>query len=237
MPLTGLDNFKLTESAFRRLGKARAKAYVNLRTYDLTQAVRRLPPVQRHDYLIERVRRWVSSLRCTFPELSFQTTLGKPLGEILQRSDMPSALMVSGSPRKIAAVARAAGVSTVHVVRVEGFRAPSRPTPKETWFCVRALVAICIEGQRAGMQSTEDRFLLVLARSFEDAKKRLSKSWPSYATPYMNSTGRLVSWRLDKIVDIYDVDETKIDPAGTEVYSRLGRRKMRPKFVWRPTLK
>ena len=53
----------------------------------------------------------------------------------------------------------------------------------------------------------------------------------------MNSTRRLVSWRLEEIVDIYDLSETNIDPAGTEVYSKLGRRKMRPKFVWRPNLR
>lgn len=237
MPLTGLHDFKLSESAFRRLGNAKANAYVTLRTYDLTQAVRKLPPSQRHDYLIARVCRWVSSLRRSFPELSFQTTLGKPLGKIRQKSDMPGALLVSGPARKIAAVARAGGVSTVYVVRVVGFRATSRRTPKESWFCVRALVAICIEGQRSGLQSTEDRFVLVLARSSENARKRLSKSWAAYATPYMNSTGRLVSWRLDKIVDIYNVNEAKIDPAGTEVYFNFGRRKMRSKFVWRPNLR
>ena len=237
MPLTGLENFNLTMSEFRRLGKTTVKAYVNLRTYDLTPAVRRLLPSRRHAYLIVRVRKWVAALRRSFPDLSFQTVVGKPLVEIRHKSDMPSSLLVSAPARRIAAIAQFGGVSTVHVVGVVGFRALSRPTPKESWFCVRALVAICVEGQRSGMQSTEDRFVLVLACSFDDAKKRLSKTWPQYATPYMNSTGHLVSWRLEEIVDIYDLSETNIDPAGTEVYSKLGRRKMRPKFVWRPNLR
>lgn len=44
----------------------------------------------------------------------------------------------------------------------------------------------------------------------------------------------MVSWQLDHVVDVYFIDEKNIDPSGTEVYSRLGNRKMRPQYVWRP---
>jgi hypothetical protein len=84
------------------------------------------------------------------------------------------------------------------------------------------------------MQNTEDRFVLVRASSCEDAKKLLSRKWREYATPYLNSDGQMVSWSLDKVIDIYDIGETEIDAAGTEVYSRLGRRRMRQSHVWRP---
>jgi hypothetical protein len=86
-----------------------------------------------------------------------------------------------------------------------------------------------------GKQSTEDRFVLVRASSFEDAKKRLNRQWRKYATPYLNSDGQMVSWSLDRVIDVYDIGETELDPAGTEVYSKLGQRRMRPKYVWRPT--
>ncbi len=42
MPVTGLENFKLTEASFRRLSTAKTWADVSLRTYDLTRAVRKL---------------------------------------------------------------------------------------------------------------------------------------------------------------------------------------------------
>jgi len=84
------------------------------------------------------------------------------------------------------------------------------------------------------MQSTEDRFVLVRASSFEHAKKRLNRKWREYATPYLNSEGQMVSWSLDKIVDIYDIGEAEIDAGGAEVYSKLGSRRMRPTYVWRP---
>ncbi|MGO8817340.1 MAG: DUF4288 domain-containing protein, partial [Terriglobia bacterium] len=76
----------------------------------------------------------------------------------------------------------------------------------------------------------------VRASSFEDAEKRLRHQWQEYATPYLNSDGQMVSWSLDKVIDVYDTDETEIDPGGTEVYSKLGKRRMRSEYVWRPKL-
>jgi glycerol-3-phosphate O-acyltransferase len=84
------------------------------------------------------------------------------------------------------------------------------------------------------MQHTEDRFVLVHASSWQDAKRRLRQQWRDYATPYLNSEGQMVSWWLERVVDVYETGETQIDPAGTEVYSRLGSRRMRPEFVWHP---
>ena len=39
---------------------------------------------------------------------------------------------------------------------------------------------------------------------------------------------------LDKVIDVYDTGETETYPAGTEVYSKLGHRRMRPEYVLRP---
>jgi phage terminase Nu1 subunit (DNA packaging protein) len=86
------------------------------------------------------------------------------------------------------------------------------------------------------MQMTEDRFVLVRASSFEDAKKRLSRQWREYTAPYLNSEGQMVSWSLDRVIDVYETGETEIDSAGTEVYSKLAKRRMRPEYVWRPKL-
>jgi hypothetical protein len=84
------------------------------------------------------------------------------------------------------------------------------------------------------MQKTEDRFILVRASSVKEAKKRLTRRWREYATPYLNSNGQMVSWSLEKVIDVYDTGETEIDPAGTEVYSKLGHRRMRPEYVLHP---
>lgn len=148
---------------------------------------------------------------------------------------LPFSFQVYGSAREILALTGAAGVQSIYVTKVGGrrLRRP-KPEPRLGWYCVRAFVVILVEGETSGLQATEDRFVLVRALSFEDAKKRLRRQWREYARPYLNSDGRMVSWQLDHVVDVYFIDEKNIDPSGTEVYSRLGNRKMRPQYVWRP---
>jgi hypothetical protein len=60
----------------------------------------------------------------------------------------------------------------------------------------------------------------------DDAINRLKGHWRDYAAPYLNSKGRLVSWKLEKVVDVHSLQENSIDPAGTEVYSSLARRRI-----------
>lgn len=235
--MTGLENLKLTEGSFRRLGNREARAFVHLRTYDVTPDVQRLPIPQRHAYMVERSNRWVNSLRRRHPGLSLEPRDAKLFGRGVRRwSQLPSSLVFRGPAREILAIANSSGVRSVHVARVAGRhrrRLPSSPLP---WYCVRALVVIRVEQAKAGLQHIEDRFVLVRATSFEDAKKRLKKQWREYATPYLNSDGEMVSWSFEKMIDVYDVGETELDPAGAEVYSKLGKRRMRPEYIWRPKL-
>lgn len=235
--VTGLENLKLTESSFRRLGTREVLAFVHLRSYDVTPEVQRLPPSQRSAYLAARVDRWVAGLRRRYPGLSLRTADGKLSDRGARRlSHLPHSLSFRGPAREIVAIAGSAGVRSVHVVRIAGHRRRPSPSSPLAWYCVRALVVIRVEQAKAGMQNTEDRFVVVRASSFEDAKKRLRKQWREYATPYLNSEGQMVSWSLDKVIDVYNTDETELDPAGAEVYSKLGQRRMRPEYVWRPKL-
>ena len=139
--------------------------------------------------------------------------------------------------RKILALTGAAGVASIYVTEIAGHRRRRLPKVRLEWYCVRAFVVIRVERAKSGMQNTEDRFMLVRASSFEDAKKRLKQQWHEYARPYLNSEGQMVSWHLDRVVDVYQTSETDIDPSGTEVYSKLGHRRMRPQYVWRPRLR
>jgi hypothetical protein len=141
---------------------------------------------------------------------------------------------VQATAREVLSLAKATGVSFIYVTKVAGRRRRRSPKSPLGWYCVRAFVVIRIESAKSGLQSTEDRFMLVRAASFEDAKKRLNRQWREYASPYLNPNGQIVTWSLEKVIDVYDTSETEIDPAGTEVYSKLGHRRMRPEYVWRP---
>jgi Domain of unknown function (DUF4288) len=233
MPVMGLENFKLTPASFLRLANRRVVALVNLRTYELTPAVRRLKPADRLPYMSARVDQWIRNLYRLHPKLTFQDRNGaKPRRNVRRWSQLPSTLTVQGRGREILALSKSPGVSSVYVTGIDGHR-PRRSAKKLTWYCVRAFVLIRVEAATSGNQNTEDRFVLVRASSFEDAKKRLNRHWPEYATPYLNSDGEMVSWSLDKVIDVYDTGETEIDPRGTEVYSKLGQRRMRRQYIWK----
>jgi hypothetical protein len=234
MLVTGLQNFKLTQASFRRLGSRKVLAYVYLRTYDVTPAVQRRPTTKRFAYLSARVDQWIEKLYRLYPRLPFQVKGGKsPSSGVRRWSQLPTTLMVKTTARDVLSLAASAGVSSIHVTRVAGRRRRS-PKKQLAWYCVRAFVVIRIERATSGLQSTEDRFVLVRAGSFEDAKRRLKRQWQKYAAPYLNSNGQMVSWSLEKVIDVYDTCETEIDPSGTEVYSKLGHRRMRLEYVWRP---
>jgi hypothetical protein len=84
------------------------------------------------------------------------------------------------------------------------------------------------------LQTIEDRFVLVRARSFQDAERRLQQEWREYASPYLNEDGGLVRWQCEKIVDVYSISEMDLEAKGIEVYSKLGTRRMKPRDSWNP---
>ena len=127
------------------------------------------------------------------------------------------------------------GVGYIWVRRVEGLRR-SPPKPQEEWFAVRGRVMIQIEGQKKGLQNYEDRILLVRARTFREAERRALREFVDYAKLlYLNRSGRIVRWQLEKIIDVYETDLEELDPRGTEVWSSLHSRRMRKEYEWRPT--
>jgi hypothetical protein len=230
-----LDEFGLTWASLRRLGSTPVDAYLHLRSYEVTPAVRRLPPARRHDYLAVRVDRWIASLCRRFPGTGFKAKHGLPAGTPGRSwSQLPSSLFVHAAARDIERMAGAPGVWSVYLERVPGRRRQRRPLRTDVWFCVRALVAIRVEDVTNGIQTVEDRFVMVRASSEADAEERLRKTWREYAEPYLNSEGHMVSWSLEKVVDVYDTMETDLDPAGCEVYSKLHGRRIRPEMAWRP---
>ena len=234
MLITGLERFRLTQASFRRLGNREVLAYVYLGTYDVTSGVQRLPTAKRFAYMAARVDQWIEKLHRRYPRLRFQMEGGKAAKRgVRQWSQLPTTLRVKTTARDVLSLAAATGVSSIHVTRIAG-RRRGLLKPKLAWYCVRAFVVIRVERATSGLQNTEERFVLVRAASFEDAKKRLKRQWREYAARYLNSNGQMVSWSLEKVIDVYDTGETEIDPAGTEVYSKLGHRRMRPEYIWRP---
>jgi hypothetical protein len=91
-------------------------------------------------------------------------------------------------------------------------------------------VSIQVEGIIKGMQSCEDRYVLVKAPTFESAYKRVQKQEKEYGEPYLNSDLRLVRWKIESYDDCFSTDVTDINDfnsaKGVEVFSKLRTRKM-----------
>ena len=95
-------------------------------------------------------------------------------------------------------------------------------------------VAIQVEGKRKGMIDIEDRLVVVKAKSEREAEVKLSRQWRDYSEPYLTPCGELVRWKLTEIQDIYKLFDDEINPHGTEVYSRIRKRKMKASDRWVP---
>jgi hypothetical protein len=221
--LLGLDDFGLTLANLRRL-RGEVGVRVNLHSFRVTTALIRLPPSERHPYLRRQTSRWVSRLNAAYPGVRWRV-IGESRG-------IPYALEGRIPAAQVAGLATQRGVDAVILTRVPGQRRRLVRAASRSWFCVRALVAIQIEGQRSGLQTVEDRFMVVRATSRDDAERRLRRQWREYARPYINPLGELVRWQLEKVTDLYDVAEDQLDPNGAEVYSKLHNRRLRPSFVW-----
>jgi hypothetical protein len=136
----------------------------------------------------------------------------------------------------VARVAAEQGVSHVWIYKVRGLRR-KQAKRQLAYFCVWGSVAIQVEGRSHGLIDVEDRLMLVRALTEEDAKRRLMRHWREYAQPYLNSQGEMVRWQLVEVLDVYELCESEIDPAGTEVYSRIRPRRMKAAYVWKPRIK
>lgn len=133
---------------------------------------------------------------------------------------------------------RQAEVRMVILLAVDGMqrRASKKNRSREPleWYAVQARFAIQVEGQTSGMQTYEDRIVLVKARDFEDAERRLEPEFAAYGQPYFNEDWELVRWHFERVLDVYLTNLDRLDPAGTEVYSALRSRRMRPEYEWHP---
>ncbi|MHB1276808.1 MAG: DUF4288 domain-containing protein [Bacteroidia bacterium] len=97
-------------------------------------------------------------------------------------------------------------------------------------------VAIEIEGRTHGLQTYEERFVLIRAKSHDDAYNKLERTRNTYSDPYLNSDGQLVRWRIESLDDCFETDIGRFkdldDTEGTEVYSILKTRRLTKERIW-----
>ncbi|MBO9702099.1 MAG: DUF4288 domain-containing protein [Sporocytophaga sp.] len=104
------------------------------------------------------------------------------------------------------------------------------------FYCVKMTVVIEVEKQKKGIQTIEDRMVLIKAKSFDDAYKKMEKVKDKKVEPYLNIHGELVRWRIESLDDCFVTDintpEELNNPGGVEVYSKLKGRRLTKDRVW-----
>ena len=219
----GLRDFGLTLSALKGLGTRRVRFSVQL-TGRKTLGLLHLRPPDRDAELRVALTKQLARLQRRFPEARL-TSRGKRKASWTVDGVLPA--------RRIHEIARRPDVESITINAVDG-RGKRLTRPGSKWFCVWGLVAAQVEGQVRGNVTVEDRLVLVRARDQRDAKRRLRAEWATYGKHYLNPYGYLVRWQLIAVRDVYHLYADEIDPAGTEVYSRLRTERMKPQYVWRP---
>ena len=116
---------------------------------------------------------------------------------------------------------------------------PEKIEPVEKFYCVRMTVVIYVEGIASKKHDAEERFILVKAKSFDEAYEKAELQGKNYVVPYLNPYGRLVKWQIESYDDCYETDilnyEDLESDEGVEVYSKLKKIKRKSIKVWNGT--
>ena len=180
----------------------------------------------------ERLKRIHSTLRQDFKKLkkSFSGKI-KRIG----KKDHPIGLTLKTTYRSLKETKSSHHINYISIDQIEGYKRKKVKVQK-SFFCVKTRILIQVEGLQKGKQSYEDRFLLVKAKSFEEAEKKAIKELKAYAQPYLNPVGRLVRWKFKEVMDIYDTGILDKDlfrkEATQEVFSSIKSKKMKPAHIW-----
>ncbi|GAB3922641.1 DUF4288 domain-containing protein [Mucilaginibacter myungsuensis] len=143
------------------------------------------------------------------------------------------------SPRGIKATVSLSQLPSIHDIDIvdhiyirhidHAFQRKSRSVSQ--FYTVKMTVAVEVEGHTSGIQTIEDRFVMVKARSHEEAYQKIESQKESYSKPYLNSKGALVRWVIESLDDCYETDifsaKDLNNPEGVEVYSKLRGRRYR----------
>ncbi|RDV14241.1 DUF4288 domain-containing protein [Pontibacter diazotrophicus] len=105
----------------------------------------------------------------------------------------------------------------------------------DAFYAVKARYAILIEGITSGLQTYEERIVLLKAKNEEEAEKKALKILPAQEQPYLGSEKRYVWYKFEEIINIQETHARELsdfNEEGIEIYSERKVRRMRPGDEW-----
>jgi len=155
--------------------------------------------------------------------------------ELVGTKRQPSGVKAKLTLASILKLSKRPFIDNIFIYQLDGAK-EKLDKPTFNFFCVKMTVSIQVEGFTTGIQSCEDRYVLVKALTVEEAYKKVKKQEKKYGEPYLNSDQRLVRWKIESYDDCYATDITSIDdfnkPEGVEVFSKLRGRKLNKERAW-----
>ncbi len=129
--------------------------------------------------------------------------------------------------------------SVGHISIVEKSSTPEKIAEKlEYYYAVVVRFSIQLENKKKGLQSYEDRTLLMKAKNGKEAENKLQKSFKKYEEPYLNSRGEMVRWKFEAFIDFYETtyqsleDMLEDEEEGIEVFSIVKNRRLNKERAW-----
>lgn len=177
-----------------------------------------------------------SALKQNFKLLK-KNSLGKKF-ELIGKKNSPRGIEIQLNYNELKKIRNLDFIDSTYVVDIDRIdKKKLKLENRKRFFSVKARVAIQIEGVKRGKQKYENRILIIKAKSFESAAKKLKREFKEYQKPYLNSDGRLVRWKLEKFIDFFETDVYKSDDfngkSGIEIFSVLKERKLTSNLIWK----
>jgi len=219
-----LEDFGLDLDSLLALGKRKVKLRAHIR-YPKVSSIFPLPPDERKRKTDQSLREKFQSVKKRWPAKEF---------EIIGTKIRPSGIEGEVEAQAIAEILTVREFDHIWIESVQGRKRSTVPDNTLYWFGVKAIFAIQVEGKKTGLQTYEERIVILKAKTFEDAERRVLKEFKAYGNPYLNGDGEMVRWQFEKILDTYAIQEEELDPKGTEVFSVLKGRRMKPEYEWHP---
>ncbi|MFD3001942.1 DUF4288 domain-containing protein [Pontibacter toksunensis] len=223
-----LSEWKISPEEARRSEKLATVAIVM--KYPVTDGFMKIPPEERKAIIREFLQQQYASLKKDFTLTNIKLANKRTEPRLLE------------AQMKMKDVYDLKEKEYVHHVRVKEMEGVERLTSEEDneekpdlFYAVKARYAILIEGITSGLQTYEERIVLLKAKNEEEAEKKALDILPKQEEPFLNSDKRYVWFKFEEIIDIQEMyarELKDLDKDGIELYSERKDRRMKPGDEW-----
>jgi hypothetical protein len=164
--------------------------------------------------------------------LKIKAKLNGQTFQLLGTTRKPRGIKIKASTQTVKKISK---LPFINVSVTEGReRKKSQKINENSYFCFKVTFQIQTEGKKKGIQTIEDRFILVKADDWDKAETKVKKEFNDYEKPYLNSYGEMVRWKFDSIEETFHtiIRGNNDFNKPVEVFSKLRTRRLKKDNIW-----